>query len=78
MSKKQMVNVTFEIPEEIKSKKIGKYLPVMATNLVLAVEVVKLRFMQEGRKYSEQDVYEVVFNNFGAFLTILQKTFQGK
>jgi len=78
MPKKQNVNISFEIPEEIKSKKIGKYLPVMATNLVLAVEVVKLRFLQEKRDYSEQDVYEVVFNNFGAFLTILQKTFQDK
>ena len=78
MPKKQKVDISFEVPKEITSKKIGKYLPVMATNLVLAVEVVKLRFMQEGRKHSEQDVYEVVFNNFGAFLTILQKTFQDK
>ena len=78
MPKKQKVDISFEVPKEIKPQTVEKHLPVMASHLVLAVEIVKLRFIQEGRKYSEQDVYEVVFNNFGAFLTILQKTFQGK
>ena len=60
--KPEKFKIEFEIPEYKKRelKKLGRHFPDMATNLLLAVEVVKLRWSMQNRSYTQKEVYQVV------------------
>ncbi|HUT72515.1 MAG TPA: hypothetical protein VMW89_17735 [Desulfatiglandales bacterium] len=56
--------VKLEIPKSVSAHALGRHFPAMATNLLLAVEITKLRFSAEGKQYSEEEIYQSVFQNF--------------
>lgn len=67
----------FEKPEYFRGelKKLGRYFPVMATNLLLGVEVLKLRLSYEKKPYTQQEVYQAVYDNFSTWMHILKRSF---
>lgn len=75
--KPEKFTIEFEIPDYFKGefKKLGRSFPAMATNLVLAVEVLKLRYSYQKKSYTEQEIYETVFKSFSMWMGILEHSF---
>ena len=68
-------NVKLTVPKGFAEKKTRSHIPMIASNLLLTSEVVRLRALIEKKPYSEQEVYEGVFHNYSSWMNLLAKAF---
>jgi len=68
--------VKLTVPEGFSKKKIRPYIPMIASNLLLASEVVRLRASIEKKSYSEQEITEKVFDNYNGWMNVMATAFE--
>ena len=73
--KKETFDVEFSIPDAINKKNVRAHIPLIASNLQLSCEVIKLRLLKEKGTYTQEEVHRFAFNSFGSWMNILSRCF---
>ena len=68
--------VELSVPKGFAEKKARSHIPMIASNLFLASEVIRLRALIEKKAYSEQEIYESVFDNYSSWMDVLAHAFE--
>ena len=68
--------VSLELPDGIDHNEVRPFIPLIASNLLLASETMKLRFLEEKGSYSQEEVYALLFENWSSWMDIVSRAFK--
>jgi len=70
------IDISLSLPDGIDRDKVRPYIPLIASNLLIASETIKLRFLQEKGSYTQEDVYKLLFDNWSFWMDVLCRSFK--